>query len=112
VLRAEGSSINEAVYFADAEFFEVFSFPLRDGTAATALDAPNKVVLTRSAAERRFGTADAVGRTLQLRIDGAFETFRGSAVAEDPPSTSSLQFEVVGPLSRVRSIRGTDYSES
>jgi putative ABC transport system permease protein len=112
VLRAEGSSINEAVYFADAEFFEVFSFPLRDGTAATALDAPNKVVLTRSAAERHFGTADAVGRTLQLRIDGAFETFRGSAVAEDPPSTSSLQFEVVGPLSRVRSIRGTDYAES
>lgn len=112
VLRTEGSSINEAVYFADPHFFEVFSFLLRDGTAATALNGPNKVVLTRSAAERHFGTADAVGRTLQLHIDGAFETFRVSAVAKDPPSTSSLQFGVVGPLSRMRSIRGADYAES
>ena len=112
VLRASESSINETVYFADPSFFEVFSFELLDGTAATALDGPNKVVLTRSAAERQFGAADVVGRSLQLRIDGAFETFQVAAVAEDPPSTSSLQFDVVGPLSRMRSIRGADYAES
>ena len=112
VLRAGESSINENVYLADPSFFEVFSFGLLHGTAATALDGPNKVVLTRSAAERQFGSADVVGRSLQLRIDGAFETFQVSAVAQDSPNTSSLQFDVVGPLSRMRSIRGADYAES
>jgi putative ABC transport system permease protein len=112
ILRVGDTSINEVVYLADASFFEVFSFPLLQGNAATALDGPNKVVLTRSAAERHFGTTDAVGRSVKLRIDGAFETFQVSAVAEDPPPTSSLQFDVVGPFARMASIRGSDYAEN
>ena len=112
VLRVGDTSITAAVYFADADFFEVFSFPLLHGTPDAALNGPNKVVLTRSAAQRHFDTADVVGQSLQLRIDGAFETFQVAAVAEDPPSTSSLQFDVVGPFSRVRSIRGASYAES
>lgn len=34
--------------FADSPFFNMFSFPLVEGDARTALDAPNKLVITRA----------------------------------------------------------------
>jgi len=40
--------------YADSSFFSVFSFPLIKGDPATALDAPEKLVITQSAAKKYF----------------------------------------------------------
>ena len=97
---------------ANAEFFRVFSgFTALHGDLTTALDRPGSIVLTRPMAEKYFGTADVVGRTLttrdERRIDPvawrernalSFETlsetpYTVTAVIEAPPSNSSIDFD-------------------
>lgn len=79
------------ILFADDPFFKVFSFKLVDGNAATALDAPDKIVLTRSMARKYFGNENAINKT--LNVIGRDMTV--SAVCEDAPQNSQLKFDFV-----------------
>ncbi len=78
--------------YADSGFFHVFSFPLLQGNSQTALNAPDKVVITRSAAKKYFGSAEPLGKTLSI---GENKIFIVSAVAADCPQNSQIQFEFV-----------------
>ncbi len=79
------------VLFADDPFFKVFSFRLIKGNASTALDAPNKIVLTASVAKKYFGDEDAVNKTLNTMG----KEFIVSAVCEDAPQNSQVKFDLV-----------------
>jgi len=52
------------ILFADEPFFKIFSYHLIEGTAATALDAPNKIVISQSVAKKYFGNESAINKTL------------------------------------------------
>ncbi|MEM1041799.1 MAG: ABC transporter permease [Bacteroidota bacterium] len=52
--------------YADPSFFEVFSFRLASGDPATALAEPGTAVLTEATAEKYFGDADPIGRTVWM----------------------------------------------
>jgi putative ABC transport system permease protein len=80
------------LYFADPGVFNMFSFRLLRGDANTALQAPNTVVLTESAAQKYFGAADPLGKT--LRFEGTRDLVV-SAVAADVPGNSHLHFDVL-----------------
>jgi len=60
------SFYEEQLFFADASFFDVFSFKLLQGDVAEALLAPNSLVLTEEAATRYFGSANPLGRSLEV----------------------------------------------
>jgi len=92
------------VLFAESGFFQLFSFPLRYGSATTALDAPNSVVLTTETAKRYFGTTDVVGQRLSLQLKGTFYEFTVSGVAEPAPNTSSIPLGVVVPFAKLAQI--------
>src|SRR5438309_3190197 len=51
------------ILYADPAFFKIFSFPIVEGNAATALVAPDNIVITRSTAKRYFGTEDPLNKT-------------------------------------------------
>ncbi len=78
-----------------ADFFQIFDFPFLYGDANHALAQPNNVVLTKSMAEQIYGKADVVGQTLEL-VDKMEVTV--SAVLDDIPSNSHLQFEMLIPF--------------
>jgi putative ABC transport system permease protein len=66
------------IFFAGANFFEVFSFPLLEGEKSTVLDAPGKVVISKTYAQRFFGEEPAVGKEVKLsgrRFDEADGTY-------------------------------------
>jgi putative ABC transport system permease protein len=52
--------------FADANFTEFFSFPLRNGRDRNVLNEPYAVILTPASAEKYFGNIDPVGKSLLL----------------------------------------------
>ena len=55
-----------------------------------------KVVITRSAAKKYFGTAQAIGRTAKLLHDKKEPlTITVAAVIEDVPYNSNVKFEMV-----------------
>jgi putative ABC transport system permease protein len=107
IVRVQGSSfvirkgddlLSENVIFADNNFFSVFSMPLRSGDAKTVLSDVQSIVLSEKMAEKYFGTKQATGKTLELKIGDNFEPFVVSGVAKNCPQNSSVQFDAVLPF--------------
>ncbi len=84
------------VSFADPQIFSMFSFKLKSGNAATALNGLNNIVLTEKIAKKYFGDENPVGQTIQIKKEDVFESFIISAIAENIPSNSTVQFQVLG----------------
>lgn len=78
--------------FADSTVFDVFTLPLVRGNAETALSTPYTVVLSENLAQKYFGSANPVGRTIEV-VDWASLTVTG--VMENPPSTTHLPVEFI-----------------
>ena len=89
------ASISKNFYFTDGPLFDVLQFPFLHGDRKGSLSAPGQMVLTESEARRRFGTSDAVGRTLTLMIAGKPVDYRVSGVIRDPPRNSHIQLSIV-----------------
>ncbi len=81
------------ILYADADFFRLFSFPLSQGNRETALDTPQKVVLSRSTAKKYFGGTDPVGKT--LRLNGGGKEYEITGIASDAPLNSQLQYDLI-----------------
>ena len=54
------------IMLADSTFFQFFDFDLVKGDRLTALDAPDKCVITEQLAKRLFGSKDPIGESLQI----------------------------------------------
>jgi putative ABC transport system permease protein len=75
--------------YADSALFDVFSFRMIKGTAATALVAPHQVVLTEKVAKMIFGDEDPLMKV--VRMNGK-DNLLVTGVVADFPSNSHLQF--------------------
>ena len=84
--------------FTDADFFQLFTFPLIHGDPKTVLANPNSIVLTQSAAKKYFGQNDVVGREITIRDkiwNEQEKTFVVAGIAQDLPENSSIQFDLI-----------------
>ena len=54
------------IMLADSTFFQFFDFDLVKGDRLTALDAPDKCVITEQLAKRLFGSKNPIGESLQI----------------------------------------------
>ena len=96
VVRVNDQSFKEVNNAAhvDADFFEVFSFPLKEGNPSSVLAGRNQVVLSESAALKYFGKTEPVGKTISLSGDsGQFYTVSG--IVKDFPANSSFKFDLL-----------------
>lgn len=81
-------------FFVDADFLNVFSFPMKNGNASSALTKPSNLVITEAGAERMFGSEDPIGKVIKLERYGEFEI---TGLVKNPPKNSHLQFEILVP---------------
>jgi putative ABC transport system permease protein len=88
-LRHGDVEATESVAWVDADFLSVLGYKLLSGDPSTALAAPDSIVLTRSTAEKYFGTIDCLGQTLEVNHE---HVARVTGVAEDPPTTATVRF--------------------
>ena len=79
--------------YADSTVFDVFTMPFIQGDPATALNEPNKVVLTRAAAEKYFGNENPVGKVIEW-VDGN-EQLEVTGIIEDCKNNSHFQYNVL-----------------
>jgi putative ABC transport system permease protein len=86
-------------FFVDSSFFSVFSTQMIAGDIATALNGPNKVVLTESAALKYFGTEDPLGK--ELVIDNLYR-LSVSGIVKDVPKNSHFHYNVLVSLSTLK----------
>ena len=86
----EGDKENGIIMLTDSTFFRFFDFELTKGDKRTALDAPDKCVITERLAQRLFGEKDPIGESLQ--IVGKRSVFMN----HEDPYDSTLVYTVSG----------------
>ena len=84
--------IPEGIFFADPDFFRMMPFPTVAGDLATALDAPDGLVITRAIARRYFGDENPLGQTLEVNRS---VPFRVLALIDDLPGNTHFSFRMV-----------------
>ena len=76
--------------YADSTFFDVFSFGLLKGKSKQALDQPNSTILTKELAEKYFGQADPIGKTLEINSFGRSFNVQGYRSSQRNPFGQSF----------------------
>lgn len=77
--------------YVDPEFFDVFGLNLLQGNAADALIGKSSVVLSKSIAEKFFGTDNCIGK--QLMIEDSPSVVTG--VVNDIPKNTHFKFDIL-----------------
>ena len=79
--------------YADSDFFKMFSYPFLQGTASSALAAPEDIAISRRMASAIFGSPQAaMGKAIQFNNAHYFKV---SAVFENLPPNTSQHFDFV-----------------
>jgi putative ABC transport system permease protein len=97
------------VLFVDSTFFSVFDYEVISGDKSTALQKPNSVLLTESAAKRYFRDEDPMGKLLQ--IEGRQELIV-TGVMPDAPRNAHFQFEFLVSFSTLRDFFNGQYPQN
>ena len=92
LLGSEKQAYLESGFMADTYFFEVLTFPFKQGTAQTALQKPQSIVITETLARKMFGKNDPLGQTILYQNETPY-TITG--VIKDLPASSSLKFSFI-----------------
>lgn len=83
---------NSGIYFCEPQFFQVFSYGWLAGDASV-LNEPNHVVLTKSIAEKYFGTwQSAMGRI--IKMDNLI-TLKVAGILKDVPDNTDIPLGVL-----------------
>ena len=77
-------------YFADPSIIDLLDIHLVKGNPATALDAPDKIILSETMARKYFGADDPMGRRLKAQVDGSVELCEVTGIFRDYPANSHL----------------------
>ncbi|HTD41069.1 MAG TPA: ABC transporter permease [Mucilaginibacter sp.] len=77
--------------FASDDIFKMFSYPLIEGSAKTALSNPSDIAISRKMAEEFFGSPHAaIGKSIRYENK---QNFNITAVFENLPENTSIKFE-------------------
>jgi putative ABC transport system permease protein len=87
-------------YFVDTSFLRMFDFPLLKGDRQTALQKPNSIVLTESAARTLFGNRDPIGKTVSHFGEDTL-LFTVTGILKAVPANSQFQFDALQSFNTV-----------
>ncbi|HEX8654382.1 MAG TPA: ABC transporter permease [Allosphingosinicella sp.] len=99
VLQDGEATLTDDLRFTDGNFLEVVELPMVRGNRATALQRPGQLVISESEAQRRFGTANPVGRTLTIAQQGNQNVdYQVTGVFRDIPPNSHMSFNIIARM--------------
>ena len=106
VIEAQGKQLLEgSILMAESTFFQLFSCRFLSGEPGSALDQPDALVMTETAALRYFGRPDPLGKTVNIR-DVPFQV---TAVIADLVPNSHFHFSALIPAAANRDVNpGSD----
>lgn len=112
LLSVGSEGFYQTLLFADSAILQIFDFDYIHGDQ-TALESPNSVLMSETAAIKYFGNTDVVGQIITL--DNEHEFFV-SAVIRDVPANSHFnsmiiletKFDVIAPLAVLSKMRDFD----
>ena len=98
-------------YYADPSFLNMFHVQLTKGNPQTALDAPDKLLLSETMAKKYFGNEEPLGKKLVLRDPDYTRIFEVTGVFKEFPSNSHLIVNHLASYATLGSI-GRNYGDT
>lgn len=105
IKHGENNFDERNIFYADKDFFKIFSHEFIEGNPDSALENPGSIVITLDMAKKIFGNKDALGRTLTLSGDG---DLRVTGVVENVPRNSHFHFNYLVSINTIQG-RRADY---
>lgn len=93
ITAEQQSFVERNLFMADPEIIDIFDLKLTQGDAQNALNAPYTMIISQSMAEKYFGHAHALGRTLRKNNT---HDFLITGVFSDMPQNSHLRLDFLG----------------
>ncbi|MBD1385950.1 ABC transporter permease [Mucilaginibacter rigui] len=88
----------KSLEYADANFLQMFNYPLLQGDKNTVLSRPEGAVITEAAAIKYFGKVNAIGKVLHVDNSINGNNYVVTGVLKNLPHNSHLQFDVLLPI--------------
>jgi putative ABC transport system permease protein len=92
------------IFYADKDFFNIFSHEFIEGDPATSLENPGSIVLTQEMAEKIFRNKEALGKTINLNADGDLIV---TGVVENVPRNSHFHFDYLVSINTLQGRRAS-----
>lgn len=109
VSNKEKAFIEEKMFFAEPEFFEIFNYKIIKGNPHVDLKKPNNAFISRSTASKYFGDENPIGKSFS--VDKKVE-YNVAGVFEDIPQNNHLKFDIILSWANLTGIYGNDIEES
>ncbi len=97
VVKYDTKAFAEKITYVDSGFFKMFSFIIVKGNSNNPFENNLSAVLTRSTADKYFKNEDPIGKLILIDSNGE-ELYKISAVIDDPPINSSINFRILVPI--------------
>jgi ABC-type antimicrobial peptide transport system permease subunit len=105
VVKNGDNIFNERLRYVDPEFLEMFTFPLKWGTASTLGDI-NSIILSEEMSEKYFGGENPIGTSIIVKFDkDRGKEFKVTGVLRKFPETSTITFSFLANYENVRTAR-------
>jgi putative ABC transport system permease protein len=101
VLKNGNTKLETQGLTTDPGFLKIFSFPLLNGDARTALNNTHSIVLTEKLAKKLFGDTNPVGKV--MAVDST-TNFTVTGVLKDLPNNTQFNFEYLVPFNYMKEI--------
>jgi len=105
----ENKFIEERMFFAEPEFFEIFNYKFISGNPTMDLIEPGHAFISQTTAKKYFGDENPVGKSFS--VDKKTE-YKVSGVFEDIPHNTHLKFDIILSWANLLNIYGPDLEES
>ncbi len=83
----------EKIYYAEASFLRMFSFPMLKGSAELALEEPFTVIISESSARKYFGNIDPLNKMITITNGYGPQACKVTGIFKDIPENSHIKFE-------------------
>ncbi|MCX6640248.1 MAG: ABC transporter permease [bacterium] len=101
--------LEERIYFAEPDVFEILKFKFIKGNPVTELKEPNRAFISQTMARKYFGSEDPIGKIISAnrKVD-----YQVAGIFEDIPANSHLKADFWLSYRNVEILLGPDVTES
>ena len=83
----------EKIYYTEASFLKIFSFPMLSRASESALEQPFTVVISELSARKYFGETDPIGKVITIANGYGSQACKVTGVFKNIPENSHIKFE-------------------
>ena len=106
VIHNQKRYTEENFYFAEPEFFEIFSIELKKGDPKTVFEHLNSVLISERTAEKYFGSEDPLGKFITLSSSTRFTV---TGVYANFPENSHFSMDFIAPFELIKGNLDSDW---